>query len=291
MKKYIFVALSFTILLTGCGLTRQEIKSTQSFGTATTQIGAFGEAEFVNIRNEIIEMNTHLIAIDNTKTSKNLVLDKPTYIEPTAVRVSASKALMLYGELLVRLVTEDRSENLQKASTNLIDNTEAAIGSDFTEDQRNAISQLIVGLGSFWVDKKKADAAREIIPKFSDAVNDLADLLAKDFSIEPGAEGYLMAYKTTAQRLKTAAIKLVNSGSKYSVLERDRGVEAYVLAEKAIGNAKALNKKGKDAISALKKANTQLVNIVENQEYSLDDIKDFGKKIKVLSSVYDVITN
>jgi len=289
MTRILCVALLLAVMW-GCGLTNQQILKTQSFGAATASIGELGEKEFVNIRNSIVEMNKELVSIDNTKTSNSLILDKPTFAEPTSRRIAACKALKLYGELLVKLATEDRSENLQKTANALVDNTSAALNKDLSEDQKGAISRIIVGLGSFWVDKKKAEAAREIIPLYKRPVDDLADLLAEDFSIEESSKGYLKAYETTAKRLRNASMRLVNAGNKYTVLERDRAVHAFTVAEEAIIRSVALSKDAGKAIDSLKKANSELVKVIGEQEYSTEDIKKYAKQIQELVNIYQVLT-
>lgn len=293
MKITIRIMACFSIVaaLSGCGLSNHQIVMTQSFGSATADIGKLGEQEFVNIRNGIIEMNKELVAIDNTKTSNSLVFDKPAFAGPTARRVAASKALKLYGQLLVKLATEDRSANLQRAANGLINNTEAALGNDLSREKKEAISDIVAGLGSFWIEKKKADAAKEIIPAYQQPVNDLADLLSEDFSLDDDSLGYLKAYETTAKRLKNASMKLVNAGDKYSVLERDRAVHAFALSEMAINRSSELNRKAKKSIGALKKANDELVKAIEGRDYSIDDIKSYAKQIQELVNIYDVLSN
>lgn len=293
MKK-IIRGLSYILLIgaiTGCGLTNNQIVKTQSFGTATSNIGKFGEEEFVNIRNGIIEMNKELVSIDNTKMANSLKFDKPASAEATVTRVSASKALNLYGDLLVKLVSEDRSENLQKVANSLIDNTSIALKKEISDEKQDAINKLIVGLSSFLIEKKKADAAKEIIPAYQQTVNELAELLSEDFSLDDGALGFLKAYDTTAKRLKNASMLLVNAGDKYTVLERDRAVEALVMAEKAITRATEINKKANKTIAGLKKANAELVKVINDEKYSTDDIKAYAKQMQELVNMYQVITN
>ncbi|MCP4344250.1 MAG: hypothetical protein GY795_01830 [Desulfobacterales bacterium] len=277
-------------LISGCGLTSHQIVKTQSFGAATADIGKLGQEEFVNIRNGIIEMNKELFSIDNTKTSKSLVFDKPAFAEPTSKRIAACKALKLYGELLVQLVKEDRSENLQNTAKALIDNTTVALNRELSEGKKEALNKIIVGLGSFWIDKKKADAAKEIIPAYQQPVDDLADLLSEDFSLE-GSYGFLKAYEITAKRLKNASMKLVNAGDKYTILERDRAVRAFAMAENAITRSTELSKKAKKAIDSLKKANAELVEVISEQNYSTDDIKDYGRQIQELVNMHQVLNN
>ncbi len=289
MKLRLLASLALIIFLAGCGLTHQEIVKTQSFGAATEAIGKIGVEEFVNIRNSIIEMNTELITIDTTRTTTSLSLDKPTNSEATAQRVTASRALKLYGELLVKLSTEDRTPGLQKAANSFVENTSAALGTQMTDAQKGAIRNIVVGLGSFLIEKKKADAVREIVPAFAKPVDDLANLLMEDFSLDNGALGYLKAYDVTARRLKNASIKRVNSGDKYSYSERDRAVEAYILAEKALIRAKALSEKATESIEGLKKANRELVNVINKRAYSTDDIRYYVKRIQELVNLYRVL--
>lgn len=293
MKKTFFQVASCLLLaasITGCGLTAKQIVNTQSFGTATANIGKLGEDEFVNIRNGIIQMNKELVAIDNTKTASDLTFDKPTSAEATAIRVAATKALKSYGELLVELATKDRTENLQKAANSLIDNTVAALNKDISEESRGAINKLIVGLGSYWIDKKKADAAKEIIPAYEASVNELASLITEDFSLDDDSKGYIKGYEATAKRLKNASMRLVNDGAKYSVLERDRAVQALVLSEGAISRATEISKKGKAAIASLKKANAELSKIIKEDTYSTGDIKEYAKRLQELVNMYQVLT-
>lgn len=285
------IAINLIIALSGCGLTNQQIIATQSFGTATTTIGALGEEEFVNIRNSIIEMNKALVSIDSTKTADNLVFDNPTLAAPTAQRVAASKALKAYGELLVELVTDDQTENLEKAASDLVNNTSTALHKDPTEQQKAAIEKAIVGLGSFWVEHQKAQTTKEIVLAYSQPVNELAELLGKDFSIGNGAMGYLKAYEVTAQRLKTASMRFVNGGATYTYSERERAVQAFSLAELAISRAASLSQQATLSVDALKKANTELAEVISHKEYSTADIKGFAQQIQGLVNTYRVLTN
>jgi len=282
--------LTLIAFISGCGLTNNQIVKTQSFGAATANIGKLGEEEFVNIRNSIIEMNQELVAIDNTKMSENLVFDKPTYAEPTAKRVAASKALKLYGELLTQLVNENRSDNLQKTANSLMDNTNAALGKDLSDDKQYALNKIIVGLGSIWIEKKKSEVTKELVVAYQQPVNELADLLSDDFSLDDSAAGYLKAYEVTARRLRNASMKLVNAGGKYSVLERDHAAHAYVLSDMAIARANEISTNAKKSIAGLKKANTELVKIMNNQQYNTNDIKDYAKQMQELVNIYQVLS-
>lgn len=283
--------LVIATLLSGCGLTSKQIIKTQSFGTATENIGKLGGDEFINIRNGIIEMNQALLIIDNTKTARDFKFDRTVSPEATATRIAATKALKSYGNLLVKLTSEDRSQNLQKAANSLIDNTTTALKKDLSDDKKGAINAIIVGLGSLWIEKRKADAVREIIPAYAEPVDELAHLLAKDFSLDDDAFGYIKAYETTAKRLNNASMRIVNAGKRYTILERDRAVQALVLAQQALSKAKEVSKQASKAINALREANTELVKVIEDKPYSTDDIKAYAKQIQTFVNMYEVLTN
>lgn len=293
MKRMIRVLSCMLIVIAtaGCSLSNKQIVKTKSFGTATSNIGKLGEEEFINIRKWIIEMNKELVSIDNTKKANSLTFDKPATVKATARRVAASKALKLYGDLLIKLVTADRSENIQQVANSLIDNTSTALKHELSDEKKGAINEIIIGLGSFWIEKKKAEAAKKIIPMYKQPVDELADLLSEDFSLDDDSLGFLKAYDATAKRLRNASMRLVNAGDKYSVLERDRAVQALVMAEKAIIHSKALGKKAKKTISSLKKANAELVKIIGDEKYSTDDIKEYAKQVQELVNMYQVLTN
>lgn len=297
MKRYLALIAGCLLVaasLSGCGLTSEQIVKIQSFGTATENIGKLGEKEFINIRREIIEMNKMRVTIDNTKNASDFNFDKSTSAEGVARRVAAAKALKSYGNLLVKLSTEDRTANLKKTANSLINNTTEALNKDLSDDTKEAINKIIVGLGSFWVKEKKADAAKEIITTYEQPVNNLADLLAEDFSLDAPRslnEGYLNGYYATAILLKNESIDLLKEGDKYSILERERAMEALVLAENARSRSKEISKRAVEALGSLKKANSELVVVMKEDNYSRDDIKTYAKQIQELVNMFRVLSN
>jgi hypothetical protein len=292
-KKTIRVVACCTllVLLTGCGLTAKQMAKTQAFGDATSRVGKFGEVEFVNIRNGIIEMNQAIAVIDQSQTLGDLVLDRPAYAEPTARRVAASKALTRYGELLVKLASDDRSENLQVLGTALADNTSQALGQDLSDQKQEDIGDALGDIGSIWLDRRKARAIRRIVPVYQQPVDQLADLLAADFSIDDGAVGYLQAYRITAKRLHNLAGNMLNAGEQISLLERDWALQAYVLSEKALQRSMELSREAGKVLQGLKRANVELARLVEDPEYSRDDLKNYAKQVKAFANLYQALAD
>ena len=147
---------------------------------------------------------------------------------------------------------------------------------------------MIVGLGTFWIERNKAKAAKKIVPLYEQPINKLANLLIDDFSLN--SNGYIEAYHVTAKRLKNASIKLVNDGARYSVYERERAVQALVLSEESISRAVEISKEGAKAIQSLKKANTELVKIIKDDSYSSGDIDEYAKQIQELINAVQIFS-
>lgn len=277
--------------ISACGtLTNEQIINTHAFGSATVDIGKFGETEFVDIRNNIIAMNQALLIIDNSKTANDIIFDQPTSIDATVNRIAACTALKQYGELLLALVTKDQTQNLQRIANDLTNNTYLALHKDLPAETQDAVSRLIIDLGSYFVEAKKARAVRTIVTAYADSIDQIADLLSMDFSTEAGTLGYLKAYDTTARRLKNAAIKVLARDKSYNLLERDKAVQALVFADTTIARAQHIGKYAQDSIAMLKAANHALKNSINNHAYSASDIKAYARNIKDLTNMYRVLS-
>lgn len=287
----LFILVGMGLLLSGCGLTVQQAAKTRSFGQNTAQVGAFGETEFVNIRDGIIEMNQALVVIDSSRTAGDMQFDRPTYAEPTAARVAASRALRRYGELLEKLTDEDRTDNLREVAEDLAANTAEALGDSLSDEREEAIGGVLSNVGSFWLDSRKARAIRQIVPAYQEPVEQLADLLAADLSIDDGAHGYLKAYQVTARRLGNVAGRLVNAGDRYSVLERERAVAAYTLSNQALLRSEQLDREAGKSLQQLKVANAELARLVEDSDYSTDDLKAYAKQVRSFVNLANVLAD
>jgi phage-related tail protein len=125
------------------------------------------------------------------------------------------------------------------------------------------------------------------VPAYEKPVDTLAALMASDFSLDE--EGFLQAYDITARRLKNAAIRVINSGGKYSLAEREPAVRAYRMAETALTRVAELESRFGVSIATLRKANGELATIVKKREYGRKDIKDYAKQIRELADAYQVL--
>jgi hypothetical protein len=275
------------MVLGGCGLPRHQIVATHAFGNATATLGSLSEAEFIDIRQGIIDMNAALLTLDPAKTTANLTLDAPTSMPATARRVAAARALRKYGELLLALATADSERGLQKAAQAFRDSLDSIAGEEWTEEQRNAVQDIIEDAGSLLLERKKAVAVKRIVPAYEKPVDKFAALLAVDFSLDE--EGFLQAYEITARRLQNAAIRVINSGGKYSLADRESAVRAYRMADMALVRTAELEGRFTASISMLRKASRGLAEAIENRKYGREDIKHYAKQIRELVDAYQVL--
>lgn len=290
MLKKFFISIFLCIILFGCvGMTEIQKKQVARFGKATQTVGDFAENEFVQIRKEIIEMNTALLIINKSQTNPKIDLDKPTSPQSATARVAAAKALKSYGELLNKLATEDRTEEIRKSAEDVIDNFESALDEKYSTEQKDAVSGLIVSLGNMWIEKLKKEAVNDIVIKYKDSVVELADLLVEDFIIH--GSGYLAGYYAVATKLKNESIKVLTQGEHPLFDERERALEAFVKAEKVIQRSKEIDKKANVALTNLKTVNGKLSAVMAEDEHKIDDLKNYAKSIQDLVNMVKVLAD
>lgn len=291
--------LSFLLLmstLAGCSFTGQHFRASSGFGTGLPDIRRFSEEEFINIRNDTIDMNKKLLAIDSTK-AEGLIFDEPLSTDDTETKVIAAKALNAYGDLLVTIVTEDRMKNLQDNFTLLVTKMSVVWKKKFISTKIDAVTRLIAGLAFVHIknkltEKKKADAAKKIILIFHEPANELATRLGKDFSLDDDALGFLYAYYMVAKKLRDASMSLVhemNAGNNHTVIEKGLVFKTFLMADNAIFNATKINKKVNKVIARFQRANVDIVKTINDEKYSISDIKRYAKHVQELAHIYSVI--
>jgi hypothetical protein len=286
VKKGLF-SLIVIVLLSGCGMTAMQKQQVSQFGSATEAMGTFAETQLVQIRQEVVQMNTEILILDSHQTTPKIDLDKPIRPQATLERVAAAKALKSYGSLLNQLAMADRSEDIRKSAGDFVGNFNSALNQGMTDKQKEAATGVLVSLGNMWVEKAKKDSVKKIVDEYKDAVDKLTDLLAQDFLAE--GEGFLGGYTAVAGTLKNSAIGALTQGQHPGFLERERALQDYVIAEKAALKAAEIDKRAKIAIENLKKANNNLAKVISEDKYATDDIKSYAKSMKELATMVEII--
>jgi len=289
MNNRLLYLLLFLVLLSGCGMTAVQKQQVAQFGRATEAMGTVAETELVQIRQEIIQMNTENLILDSKQNDTKIELDKPVSPESALKRVAAAKALKAYGSLLNQLAIADRTEGIKKAAGDLVDNFDSALDQGLTAEQKEAASGLLVSLSNMWIEKMKKDSVKQIVTKYKNAVDKVADLLSPDFLAQ--GNGYLGGYTLVAGRLRNTAIGVLTQGQHPGFAERERALQAYVTAEKAIQKANEIDRKAQKAIEDLKKSNARLSEVIMNESYTTEDIKSYARSIQELVTMAQILTN
>ena len=281
------LVLSLLVLqLTACSLTSQQLKDTGSYGSSTRVLGEFSQTEFTTLRSELTAMNQMLFTLDKKRRVQDADFSRNVRAGDIQLRIAAAEALAAYGELISGLVSKDRSDELEDAAESFAENTAAVLGDDFDDDKEEALAKAVENLGGLWLSYRRSQALKTIIPRYQPEVARLADYLAADLTLADGGQGLMKACQQTAGRLKNASYRVLNAGDEYSYAEREVAVRALVMAEEALERSQRIGAQAGKTLSALKKANSHISQVLEEKEYARDDISGYAQDIRDLVKIY-----
>ena len=278
----------FLVVLTGCAAPGKHRDATETFGLATERIGRMGESEFVAIRSGIIRMNKFQAVMDRSATSRTIAYDEPVPAAETAKRVSASKSLRHYGDLLMRLASDDRTQFVRRAAVTFADSVGETLGGELTNAQEEAIAGVIAGLDGYWSQSRKTRTIRDVVLAFEDSVAAMADLLLTDLSLN-GPNSFLGAYDATARRLQASAEIIIDGGDASGGDERKKAVDAYYLARSSRVRAQEIGARIEAGDRALKAVNAEIASGARGGDCDLALIKEYGRQIQKIENMQHVL--
>jgi hypothetical protein len=284
-----FLCACLCILAAGCATTAPQRDATEAFGLATERLGRMGEDEFAAVRSGIIRMNKYQAILDTGALSKDFRYDAPATPLNTAERISACKTLRMYGDLLMRLASDDRTQFVRRAALVFMDSASETLGRSLDADQTAAIDNVVAGLARFWTDKRKADSIRAVVLSFENVVNTLADRLMADFVLDGSPDGFLNAYDASARRLQDLADSLLDSGKPVGADGRHRAVNAHYMAQNNLLRAKEIGLRMQTAIMTFRKANAEIVSGVRNNACDAEKIREYGRLIQQLGNLKQIL--
>lgn len=290
MKHLLCASIILCAFLSGCATTTTQRNVMESFGLATERVGRMSESEFLSMRGEVIEMNSLIMVLDRTKGAHSQGHNEPAHAEATADRVAASKALRMYGDLLMRLAADDRTEMVRRSARVFLDNIAETLGPEVSVEQEEALQRVAQGLSARWASSKKAETARAVVLAFEGAVTTLTTRLMADFSVEESSTSYLKTYTDTARELKTRASAVIDAGDKVDLQERDKAVQALLLAQKSLLRAEAIGARIHECMATLQQANAHVASAVRNDSYDLLQIREYGKQIQKIGTMQQVLS-
>jgi len=286
--KHSLCIIFLCVFSTACATLAPQRDATENFGLATERVGKMGEAEFVVIRNGIIRMNKYQVVLDSSATSRDIRYDEPADAQSVARSLSACKSLRYYGELLMRLASDDRGQFVRRSAIIFMDSVRETLGKDLTAAQEKSIDNVIREMASPWTQSRKSRSIRDVVLAYESAVNDMADRLLAELA--PGGSGCLAAYEKTALGLQKSAGSVIDAGDARDLEARKKAVEGYFVAESARIRAKQIGARIQMAIHTLKIANAEVAAGVQGRGYNLEDIKEYGRQIQTIGNMQQVIT-
>ena len=286
MKFLVCAFLCF--LAAGCATTAPQRDATEAFGLATDRFGRMGEEEFTTVRNGIVRLRKFQAILDSTATADELQFDAPATSETTAERLSACKSLRMYGDLLMRLASDDRTQFVRRSAIVFSDSVEETMGTSLNAQQQAAIDNVIAGLASLWTERRKTDSIRAVLLAFEDVVNAMADRIQADFVMDGAPGTFLSAYDDAARRLLETAAPIVDAGSSVDANLRRQAVNAHYMAQAALVRAQDIGLRMKTAIRTLKMANAEIVSGIRGNTCDVELIREYGRLIQKIANLRQV---
>ena len=277
------------LMITACATTAPQRDATAIFGLATDRIGRMGEDEFATIRRGIITMNKFQALLETATTSPELAYDAPATPLATAERISACKTLRMYGDLLMRLASDDRTQFVHRAAIVFMDSAGESLGKPLDDRQQAAIDYVIEGVARIWTEKRKTESIRNVVLAFEGTVNTLADRILLDFTLNDSGAGYLNAYDQAARRLQALADSKLDRKDYQDMDERKRILDACYMARKAGLRVTAIGQRMHSAVATLKLANAEIVSGVRDGDCDPLLIKKYGRIIQQLANLKELL--
>jgi hypothetical protein len=265
--------------LAACGLTAAQRDAAGRFSRAAVDVGDFAGTTFPAMRQSAIEMNTTDVIIRGHAPADQL--DQRFSLNNVAERVAAAQALSDYGTLLRALVEETQEEELKKASDNFVASARNVPGKKLSDAQYEALGTLVQGIGSVVVEAKKASAVKKIAVQVQPDIDHLCDLLLEDF--DPTGLHLAQGLDITLKRLDSDT-DLALAGAHSTFADRALAVQGIQQVTASQGTLAMLKTQATPTVQQLKLANTALVAALNDQQYSLDDLKSLSQQVQGLSA-------
>lgn len=280
----------------GCGLTTAQRKEIETFGQAASTLGAASKDQFIDGRENVIDMKRYRLAIEKTILppyqadsgipardyyySKSLNLDAGLDTNDINLRVAAVDLLQQYGKLLVAFTTDSHEKEIKESADKFTNSVGKFPHNPMTTDEINGLGQIVTSIGGILVEHQKKDALEKVVPKVAPLIDKICDNLEKDF--DPKKNGIYGNINTVQDRLSSVAIEGLKIHGD-SMSDRLLLLDGFSLAEKNKGTITTTSKQVLKSIASLRKANSQLLDVIKSHKVGLNDIKAFGEDVADLS--------
>jgi len=285
---YGFILCAISILLMSCGLNVVQKRGVSSFGNAALDLGDTVSEQLPTMRNNVIEMKKLRYAIENEELPA--LKDRKSYqdkfnfdsgLDPDNLneRIKAVNLLSSYGSFLIAFSRETQEKELKAASNKLVESIQDFPDTSLSDDQVKGLGKVVQVSGKLFIEWKKKKAIQKIVPKVSPLIQQLCDSLEKDFNKKK--TGIAHNVDIVQDRLYNESIDGLKRGST-SVSDRLVQLEGFMLADDSLARLERTSERVLKAVSSMRKADKEIVQLVKNKSVSIEDIKLFHKNTKEL---------
>jgi hypothetical protein len=279
------------LLLSGCaGLTTAQKEAVGGFGRASTSFGNAVSTEMIEVRNIVIDLNTQALSLAPAMIKDRDQLDAAFTLPRVGARIRAANVIQTYGDLLVALVEDTQTREVQAAAGKFT-NSVRGLDPDRTrlsDADLEAVGKVVAAIGGLVVEHKKAEALKTIVPKAHPQIETLGQLFASEFDPKSGAVA--MNFDATAQRALRASETVLDKGGS-TVGDRVLAATAHRRGIEASRKANAVFPELQEGALAMVKAHASLVDALAKDRVQIADIKNFAKTVENLAASVRILSN
>lgn len=286
--------LALTVILgfgAGCALTAKQKAAVSQFSDSAATLGDVTSSELKAMRDGTVKMTIERLLLGGKSKDPNLgdqtSLDRGFDLKRVETVSGATRALAAYGKSLAALVDDTQSAELKAASNEFV----ASLGrvpaakEKLTDKQLEAIGTVIQEVGGLWIEWKRKQAVTTIVKESRQAVDQLCDLLIRDF--DPNKGWVAQQLQVIEDPLMAEATNGLYDGRTYN--DRKVALEAFRLAHGNRMRRTWVLTRVTDAATAMKRANGALTQAVENSTWSIQDIQAFAERARSLQTAVKTI--
>jgi hypothetical protein len=279
----VITVIALLLLVAGCGMTVQQRMAVGQFGSATTEFASLTRSEFIQSRQDVIEMNRYRILLGDDSVKS---LDEHFTPERLQPRFQALDALSRYGDLLQSLLTTSSSADLRSSADGFVSSLNEIQGVNISEADGEMLGKVVSFGGSFFVEYKRAQAMKKTVEFAHRYVMKTIALVENDF--DPNNDLWNAGYRHTRIELEGAIADVpplaTNDLAGEQVLRA-----AKLAAGEGQGRFDEVSKRILEVAKKLSQAENELRLAMLNGSISIADIQEYRTEVGELKTLFELL--
>lgn len=285
------IASLFALVLTGCGVSREQLEAAGTFGQSAAALATGTKAAYAQAAQDELTVRTATYVVLSARTD----VDDPTPIKNRAYRTplvrlgpkdiagryAAAAALAAYGEALATLLDSKTQEgDLATASDKFTTALKGIPATTLAEAKITTadidfVGKVITTAGDLYLDYRRRQVLEQVVPKAAPIVNKLCSLFASDFDLEGGVFATVFTNDIDDVLASTERALSRRGGS---LQDRAILLPIYQQTTSIRSKSAASFQSLQEAANSCVKSNKTLAKSISDPTTSLQDIIDFATK-------------